>query len=78
MRGPPLSLGYLLRQDPDRYLRFACNACPHWIDKPLPAMCVALGEDKLLKDIKPKCSRCGARGSKVTLEVWKDTWSGPR
>jgi len=41
-------------------------------------MVLAYGEQKLLRDVKPRCTKCGARGDKVEMRVWKDTWSGPR
>ena len=73
-----LTLGFLLSEDPNRFLEFACQVCPHWVRKPLPDVCIALGEGKRLGDVRAKCTRCGARADKVTVRVWKDTWSGPR
>ena len=78
MRGSPLTLGYLLSENPKNHLEFVCQACPHWTRKPMAEMVLAYGEQKLLKDVKPRCTKCGARGDKVEMRVWKDTWSGPR
>jgi hypothetical protein len=77
----PLNLGYLLSEDPNRSIRFTCRAetCRNKppVDKPLGDMCVGLGEEKLLGDIKARCTWCG-RSDRVEVSVWKDTWSGPK
>ena len=74
-----LTLGYLLSEDPNRCLRFYCRRCrfKEAVNKPLGELCVAYGENRTLSSIKGKCTSCD-RSDQVVVEVWKDTWSGPR
>jgi hypothetical protein len=73
-----LTLGYLLSEDPARCLRFYCRRCRRpAVDRPLGELCVALGENRTLASIKGKCTWCN-RSDQVEVNVWKDTWSGPR
>jgi hypothetical protein len=73
-----ITLGYLLSEDPHRFLRFYCRRCRRpAVDKALGEMVVAFGEEKTLGSIKGRCTWCG-RSDQVEVSVWKDTWSGPR